>query len=73
MEKGLKRFTGKSAFVTGASSGIGRGISLRLAEEGADIAVCDIDQVKAEETVSAIKELGQKAIVHICDVGKAKK
>lgn len=72
MEKGLKRFTGKSAFITGASSGIGRGISLRLAEEGADIAVCDIDRVKAEETVSKIEELGQKAIVLMCDVGKEK-
>ena len=72
MEKWLKRFTGKNAFVTGAGSGIGRGISLRLAQEGADIAVCDIDQVKAEETVSKIEELGQKATVLICDVGKEK-
>ena len=72
MERGLKRFTGKSAFVTGAGSGIGRGISLRLVQEGADIAVCDIDQVKAEETVSKIEELGQKAIVLVCDVGKEK-
>ena len=72
MEKGLKRFRGKNAFVTGAGSGIGRGISLRLAQEGADIAVCDIDRVKAEETVSKIEELGQKAIVLMCDVGKEK-
>jgi NAD(P)-dependent dehydrogenase (short-subunit alcohol dehydrogenase family) len=70
MEKVLKRFTGKNAFVTGAGSGIGRGISLRLAQEGTDIAVCDIDQEKAKETVSKIEELGQKAIVHMCDVGK---
>ena len=72
MEKGLKRFTGKSAFVTGAGSGIGRGISLRLVQEGADIAVCDIDQVKAEETVSQVEELGQKGVVLVCDVGKEK-
>ena len=64
------RFTGKSAFITGASSGIGRGISLRLAEEGADIAVCDIDQEKAEETASKIEELGRKSVVLMCDVGK---
>jgi len=70
MEKGLKRFMGKNAFVTGAGSGIGRGISLRLAQEGADIAVCDIDRVKAEETVSKIEELGQKGVVLMCDVGK---
>ena len=70
MENGLKRFTGKSAFITGASSGIGKGISLRLAEEGADIAVCDIDREKADETVLKIDELGQKAVVLMCDVGK---
>ena len=72
MENGLKRFTGKSAFITGASSGIGKGISLRLAEEGADIALCDIDRVKAEETASKIEKLGQKAVVLMCDVGKEK-
>ncbi len=72
MEKGLKRFTGKSAFVTGAGSGIGRGISLRLAQEGADIAVCDIDQIKAKETVLKIEKLGQKGIVLLCDVAKEK-
>jgi NAD(P)-dependent dehydrogenase (short-subunit alcohol dehydrogenase family) len=38
MGKGLNRFKGKVAFVTGAASGIGRSISLRFADEGADIA-----------------------------------
>lgn len=72
MEKGLKRFMGKSAFITGAGSGIGRGISLRLAQEGADIAVCDIDQERAKETVVKIEKLGQKAIALLCDVAKEK-
>ena len=41
---------GKVAIVTGAGSGIGRGISLRLAEFGAAVAILDIDDVKASQT-----------------------
>lgn len=70
MEKGLKRFIGKTAFITGAGSGIGRGIALRLAEEGAEIAVCDIVEEKVRETVALIKERAQKGIALVCDVGK---
>jgi len=70
MEKDLKRFIGKSAFITGAGSGIGRGISLRLAREGADIAVCDIVEKGVRETVAQIEDLGQRGMVIVCDVGK---
>ena len=70
MEKGLKRFTGKIVFITGAGGGIGRGISLRLAKEGADIAVCDIDEEKVGETVTQIEKIGQKGVGFVCDVGK---
>ena len=70
MEKGLKRFAGKSVFITGAGGGIGRGISLRLAEEGADIAVCDIDEERAKETVVQVEKTGQKAVGLVCDVGR---
>ena len=70
MEKGLERFVGKSAFISGAGSGIGRGISLRLAREGADIAVCDIVEKGVKETVAQIEEVGQKGIRLVCDVGK---
>jgi NAD(P)-dependent dehydrogenase (short-subunit alcohol dehydrogenase family) len=70
MEKGLRRFAGKSVFITGAGGGIGRGISLRMAEEGADIAACDIDEERVKETVAQVGKTGQKAIGCICDVGK---
>jgi meso-butanediol dehydrogenase/(S,S)-butanediol dehydrogenase/diacetyl reductase len=56
------RFQGKIAVVTGAGRGIGRAIAMRLAEDGANIAVCDIDSDTAAETAARIKERGVKAI-----------
>lgn len=51
----LLSLEGKIAVVTGAGSGIGRGICLRLAEMGACIAALDIDRRKALETVALIE------------------
>ncbi len=62
--------TGKSAIVTGGAMGIGRGISLALAKQGADVAIIDIAIEKAEETAAEIKKLGRKAITIKCDVTK---
>ena len=50
----LLSLEGKIVVVTGAGSGIGRGICLRLAEMGAVIAALDIDEEKARETVAQI-------------------
>jgi NAD(P)-dependent dehydrogenase (short-subunit alcohol dehydrogenase family) len=61
----------KRAVVTGAASGIGKAIALAFAKEGADVAVLDIDKVKATTVVQAIKALGRKAIFVPCDVGRA--
>ena len=53
---------GRTALVTGASRGIGRGIALALARAGADIAVnYTRDEAAAAETVAAIQALGRKA------------
>ncbi len=51
----LLSLEGKIAVVTGAGSGIGRGICLRLAEMGACVAALDINESKARETVSQIE------------------
>jgi NAD(P)-dependent dehydrogenase (short-subunit alcohol dehydrogenase family) len=54
---------GKVAFVTGGGSGIGRGIANRLAREGADISIGDIDLPGAEETAALVHQAGRKAHV----------
>lgn len=59
------RLTGKVAIVTGAGSGIGRAIALRMAAEGARVAVADIDLRAAEATVAF--STGELAAAH-CDV-----
>jgi NAD(P)-dependent dehydrogenase (short-subunit alcohol dehydrogenase family) len=55
------------ALVTAAGSGIGRATSLRLAQEGAAVAVVDIDGEAAERTVAAITEAGGSASAHAVD------
>lgn len=47
-------FAGKSAFVTGGGSGMGREVALLLSERGASVAVCDINSVTAASTVEAM-------------------
>jgi 3(or 17)beta-hydroxysteroid dehydrogenase len=50
------RLAGKSAFVTGAASGLGRAMALRFAEEGALVAVADLDEGGGRAVVAAIGE-----------------
>ncbi len=66
-----KRLSGKVALVTGSSRGIGKGIALKMAEEGADIVVNYYSHPdEADETVKAIQAMGQKAIAIRADISK---
>lgn len=64
------RLQGKCALVTGAGSGIGRAICIALAAEGAGVAVADVDETGAMETVTTIEGLGKKTIAIGADVSK---
>lgn len=57
-----RSLNGKTAVVTGAGSGIGRAIALRLAEDTAKIAIWDINLAGAEETAQMIRDAGGTAI-----------
>ena len=63
----IKRFTGKTVVVTGASCGIGLGIAERFAEEGANLVLADRDP-RVEEAAATIKTFGVGALPAVCDV-----
>jgi len=65
------QFSSKIALVTGAARGIGQGIAIELAKEGADVAVTSRDPATCAETVAAIQALGRKAIAIGIDVANA--
>ena len=59
---------GRAAFVTGAGSGIGRAIAMRFAEEGADLALVDLNDAAAAQTAELVRGLGRRAEVFRADV-----
>ncbi|MTI79676.1 MAG: glucose 1-dehydrogenase [Firmicutes bacterium] len=63
-----KQIGGKVAVVTGGGQGIGRAISLRLAKDGADVAVLDLKLENAEAVAKEVEALGVKAMALQVDV-----
>jgi 3-oxoacyl-[acyl-carrier protein] reductase len=62
-------FEGKVAIVTGAARGIGQSIAKKLAQEGADVVICDLQAEWLAETAGIVQELGRKALPLAVDVG----
>ncbi len=67
------KLEGKVAIVTGGGAGIGRGIVLCLAEEGADVAVIDINRDTATKVAAEVKALGRKSLAIEADLTDKKK
>jgi len=63
------RLEGKIAIVTGGAAGIGKAIALALADEGADVAIADVQHTKAQAVAKAIEGRGRHALAIHCDVG----
>jgi len=57
------------AIVTGGAAGIGKAIALALANEGAHVAIADIQDAKAQAVAAEIAKLGRRALAIHCDVG----
>lgn len=64
------RFAGKTALVTGSSSGIGRATALLFAREGADVVINGRDEKKIASVVRDVETLGRRALGMRADVGK---
>ena len=67
----MGRLSGQVAIVTGAARGIGAAEALRMARDGANIAVLDLSAEAGQETVAAVEEAGAEAIAVACDVSDA--
>lgn len=64
----MMKFLNKTVIVTGAGNGIGKGVALLYAKEGANVVIADIDEKGGEGTVQQIREQGGKALFISTDV-----
>ena len=67
----MGRLSGRTAVVTGAARGIGAGEAIRLAQDGANVAVLDLSAEACQETVEAVEATGSEALAIACDVSSS--
>ncbi len=64
----MGRFDGKAALITGAASGMGQAVAVRLAAEGAEVFGVDVNDAGLAETASAVAESGGRIETQHCDL-----
>src|SRR5580698_7051179 len=69
----MSRYQGKTVVITGGGTGLGRGMALAFARDGATVAVLGRRQEKLDETVALIKAEDAKACGLSCDVRDAER
>lgn len=62
--------SGRVALVSGAASGMGKAMSLALAEHGSDLMLLDINEAGVAQTADTIRSMGRKAMAVSCDVSR---
>ena len=67
----MESFTGKVAVVTGAGSGIGRGLAQAFAAEGMRVVAADLDEARLGAIVDELQDQGVECFGHVTDVGDA--
>ena len=68
----MGRLDGRVAVVTGAGRGIGAAEAIKMAQEGAKIAVLDLSAEAGQDTVEAVEKAGTEAVAVACDVSSSK-
>jgi 3-oxoacyl-[acyl-carrier protein] reductase len=64
----MGKLDGRVAFVTGAGRGIGAGTALRLAEDGAQVILADVDMEGCQQVAAQIEQAGSQALAVSCNV-----
>lgn len=65
----MNDFTGKTAVITGAGSGMGRYLAVLLAKAGANVAICDINEETLNGTAAMVRQYNVAVSTHIVDMG----
>ncbi|MBX7446917.1 SDR family oxidoreductase [Mycolicibacterium sp. 3033] len=66
----MGKLDGKVAVITGCASGLGKQHALRFADEGANLAICDVQEGKLADTARLCEERGAEVVSLRCDVGR---